>query len=173
MKKNVLVFGLISGVLISIWMLVSIAFSFHSMLLGYTGMVLALSLVFVGVKNYRDKHSGGIISFGKAFQMGLYIALTASTVYVIAWLIDYYVFIPDFMDKYSAECLRAAESNGATPAEMKDEIAEIAKMKQLYQSPVMVVLFTYLEILPVALIVPLVTALLLKRKSVDGNIAAA
>ena len=110
MKKNVIVYGLISGVAIAVWTVISIGYCYSSgsfegsMVLGYGAMLLAFSLIFVGVKNYRDKYNGGIISFGKAFTMGLYIALIASTIYVLAWMIDYYVFIPDFMDKYTA-CL--------------------------------------------------------------------
>lgn len=101
MKKNVIVFGLIAGVIASVLMVISMArcssdanFE-HSMLIGYASMVLAFAFIFVGIKNYRDKYNNGSITFGKAFKTGLYISLIASTMYVITWLIDYYVFIPD------------------------------------------------------------------------------
>ncbi|MEO6523272.1 MAG: DUF4199 domain-containing protein [Mucilaginibacter sp.] len=174
MKRTVLVFGLISGLIVSVWMVASMAW-FHyvencqgSMVLGYAGMLLAFSFVFVGVKSYRDKHNGGVISFGKAFQMGLYISLIASTLYVISWLVDYYVFIPDFMDKYGAQMLKQAQSSGASAAELSKKAAEVASMKAMYKSPIMVVLYTYMEPFPVGLIVSLVTALVLKRKATGG-----
>src|ERR1017187_9822075 len=72
------------------------------MLIGYASMLVALSLVFVGIRNYRDKYNNGVISFGKAFKIGIMIVLIASTIYVVAWLIDYFFFIPDFMEKYSS-----------------------------------------------------------------------
>lgn len=172
MKKNVLVFGLISGLIVSTWMVVGAARCYSNsgnfegnMLLGYASMLLAFSLMFVGVKNYRDKYNGGTISFGKAFRMGLYIALVASTIYVLAWLVDYYVFIPDFMDKYAAHMISKAQSSGASATEMAGTIKEANNMKSMYNSPVMVILFTYLEILPVGLIVAIITALILKRKT--------
>ncbi|QIL40768.1 DUF4199 domain-containing protein [Pedobacter sp. HDW13] len=170
MKKNVIVFGLIAGVIVSVLMVISMArcnsdanFE-HSMLLGYASMVLAFSFIFVGIKNYRDKYNNGSITFGKAFKIGLYISLIASTIYVITWLIDYYVFIPDFMDKYVAHMLKEAKDSGASVAELAKQAKELAYNQQLYKNPIMVVLFTYLEILPVGIIVSLIAALILKRK---------
>ncbi len=61
-----------------------------SMLIGYASMLIAFSLVYVGIRNYRNKYNGGVISFGKAFKIGILIVLIASTLYVIAWMIDYF-----------------------------------------------------------------------------------
>ena len=170
MKKNVIVFGLIAGVIASVLMVISMArcssdanFE-HSMLIGYASMVLAFAFIFVGIKNYRDKYNNGSITFGKAFKTGLYISLIASTMYVITWLIDYYVFIPDFMDKYVAHMLKEAKDSGASAAELTKQANELAYNQQLYKNPIMVVLFTYLEILPVGILVSLIAALILKRK---------
>lgn len=178
MKKNVIVFGLISGLIVSVWAVVGVAWCYSSsnfegnMLLGYASMILAFSLVFVGVKNYRDKYNGGIISFGKAFQIGLYITFVASTLYVLVWLIDYYVFIPDFMDKYSAHIISKAQNSGASATEIAAKTKEINTMKEMYSTPLMVVLLTYMEIFPVGLIISIITALILKRKPNNGSVVA-
>jgi uncharacterized membrane protein len=170
MKKNVIVFGLIAGLIVSVLMVLSMARCYsdpnleHSMLIGYASMVLAFSFIFVGIKNYRDKYSDGLITFGKAFKIGLYISLIASTIYVIVWLIDFYVFIPDFMDRYIAQALREAKSDGASAAELAEKTKELAANQQLYKNPIMVILFTYMEILPVGILVSLAAAFILKRK---------
>lgn len=135
------------------------------MLLGYASMLLAFSLVFVGVKNYRDKYSSGFISFGKALKLGLYITLVSSTIYVLTWLIAYYVFFPDFMDKYSAHVIGQIQNSGATAEVIAAKIQNINMMKKMYNTPLGVVLLTYMEILPVGLIVTIITAATLKRKS--------
>jgi hypothetical protein len=176
MKKNVFVFGTISGLLVATWMVISMAWCYNrgiegSMLVGYASMILAFSLIFVGVKNYRDKYNGGVISFGKAFQIGLYIALVASTFYVVAWLVEYYIFMPDFMDRYTAHSISKAQSSGASHAEIAAKIREINSMKDMYSTPLMVILFTYMEIFPVGLLVSIITALILKRKSADDSMA--
>src|SRR4029078_1237394 len=111
MQKNIFIYGLIAGIVVSVLMLSSVNYLSHcegnvdygtSMLIGYASMLLSFSLVFVGIRNFRDKYNEGVISFGKAFKIGIIIVLIASTIYVVAWLVDYYFFIPDFMDKYAA-----------------------------------------------------------------------
>src|SRR6187401_3000867 len=127
MKKNIIIYGLIAGIVVSILMLFSTNYISHvegkvdyntSLLIGYASMLIAFSLVFIGIRNYRDKYNGGIISFGKAFKTGIMITLIASTMYVIAWLIDYFVFIPDFLDKYSANMLNELKASGAGQVEI-------------------------------------------------------
>jgi hypothetical protein len=179
MKKNVLVFGLIAGAIVSALMVIGMARSIDTMdfdtgmVIGYTSMLIAFSFVFVGIKNYRDKYNGGMISFGKAFKTGFWITLIASTMYVVVWLIYYYNFIPDFMDKYSAHMLEKAKAAGATAAELQEKSAEMAGFKEMYKNPVYVVLFTYLEILPLGTLITLISALILKRNVVRAPEAAA
>jgi hypothetical protein len=170
MKKIVLVFGLIAGLIVTGMMVYGTLQMKNnenfqdSMVLGYTTMVVAFSLIFVGVKNFRDKHNNGVISFGKAFRIGLYITLIASTMYVGVWLIEYYFFFPDFTEKYTACVIKDAKNNGASQVELNAKMAEMAQMQEIYKNPLFVILFTYLEIFPVGLIVTLICAFLLKRK---------
>lgn len=173
MKKNVMVFGLIAGVIVSVLMVLSMMRCYndpnleHSMLIGYASMLLAFSFIFVGIKNYRDKYNDGLITFGKAFKIGALISLIASTIYVVVWLVDYYLFMPDFMDKYVAQALREAKTNGASSLELAKLSKELAFSQEMYKNPVMVVLFTYMEILPVGLLTSLVAALILRKKPIN------
>ncbi|MEO6287956.1 MAG: DUF4199 domain-containing protein [Dyadobacter sp.] len=175
MKRIVTICGLIAGVIVSTFMVSSIAVCYNkesfegNMLLGYASMLLAFSLVFVGIKNYRDKHNGGFVTFGKAFTIGLYISLIASTVYVIVWLFDYYLFIPDFMEKFTASTIKKLQEDGVSGAELESQIAEMGTYKELYKNPFGVVLLTYVEILPVGLVVSLISALILKRNGAVRN----
>ncbi len=168
MKKNVLVFGIISGLVISIFMSISMIsmsknpgadHGVNSMLIGYLSMLIAFSLIFVAVKNYRDKQNGGVISFGQAFKMGLLIALIGSTMYVISWAMVYNLYLPDFMDKYADAMIKKAK-----PEELQTVTKQAKEYKDMYKNPFMFTFMTYMEILPVGLIVALITALILKRK---------
>jgi len=132
--------------------------------LGYAAMVAAFSFIFIGIRNYRNRYNGGVITFGKAFKTGLYITLTASTIYVAVWLVDYYLFIPDFLDKYVPHVLKELKAGGATEPELAEKATEMADFKEMYKNPLFVVLITYMEVFPVGLIISLISALILKRK---------
>src|ERR1700712_4250985 len=121
MKKTVLVCGLIAGFIstslfIGLMLLGKAGDDHfkHGMIYGYTLMILAFSFIFVGTKITRDKYNAGAISFGKAFSVGLYITLIASTIYVVVWMIDYHFFIPDFAEKYAAHVLDELKASGAS-----------------------------------------------------------
>jgi len=180
MKRNILVYGLISGILVSTFMLISMNYISHcegsvdyetSMLIGYASMLIAFSLVYVGIRNYRNKYNGGVISFGKAFKIGILIVLIASTLYVIAWMIDYFFFMPDFMDKFCANSIAKLKAEGASQMEIDKETIKMADMARMYKNPLWTAILTYAEILPVGLVVTLISSLILKRKPSINAIA--
>ncbi len=177
MKKNIIIHGLIAGTIVSVIMLFTMNYISHcegsidfesSMLIGYASMLISFSLVFIGIRNYRDKYNQGIISFGKAFKIGSMIVLIASTMYVLAWLIDYFFFIPDFLEKYSAQAIEELKASGASQVEIEKQTIEMADFSRNYKNPFFNAMMTYLEILPVGLIVTLISSLILKRKEAEN-----
>ncbi|MES2646285.1 MAG: DUF4199 domain-containing protein [Bacteroidota bacterium] len=176
MKRIVIICGSIAGAIVASMTIITIAMSYRSgnlssnMMLGYATMLLAFSLIFVGIKNYRDKYQNGIISFGKAFKTGLYIALIASTIYVVVWLISYYLFFPDFMELYTTCTLNELKAGGATQIQVDAKVAEMNSYKEMYKNPLMIILLTYTEILPLGILVSLICAFILKRKTKPAQI---
>ena len=180
MKKNVIIFGLISGIIVSTAMAISMVKCYDSpagfdsgMLIGYASMIVAFSFVFIGIKNQRDKFNNGVISFGQAFKTGFLIALIASTLYVIVWAIEYNYFMPDFMDKYSEYMMDKVKTSGVSQAEIDKKLEEMASAKEMYKNPILFALITYVEILPVGLLITLISATILKRKPNDMDAAVA
>lgn len=176
MKKIILTYGLIAGAIVTAFMAGSVFYMTKnpdwegSMYLGFAGMIVSMSFVFIGVKKYRDNYNDGRINFGEAIKIGALISLIASTIYVGVWLIEYYNIYPDFMDKYSAaELKKISTSTALTPDEIKSKTEQILQMKEMYKSPIWVILFTYMEIVPVGLLATLVSALILKKKQVAST----
>lgn len=170
MKKIVLIFGLIIGAIFCGNLGFMIYWMYHNPdlkgndIAGYVIMVVVFSLIFFGTRNYRNKYLGGFISFGKAFKTGALIALVGSTIYVLAWLFSYYLFVPDFMDVYTDYVLK-----NCTPDDLPAKTKEMANFKEMYKNPFFVILITYSEVLPIGLVVALVSALLLKKKQKTVN----
>ena len=169
MKKTVWTFGLISGGLLSAMMAATIPFQDeagfnHSLVIGYTTMVLSFLLIYFGVRSYRDNVGGGTVGFRRALAVGSLIGLIASVCYVATWEVMYFKFMPDFMTKYDAHELEKARAGGASEAALAQKKVELEKFEKMYQNPAINAAFTILEPLPVALIVALVSAGVLSRK---------
>ena len=165
MKKNILTYGLICGLIISVLMAVNLTICSksgdfdNSILVGYASMIIAFSLLFVGIKNYRDKYNGGVISFSKAFKVGFFITLIASTIYVLVWLLEEHFFFPDFMEKYTAYEINKLQASGISATQLANKTKELEQAKEMYNNPVIKILMTYAEILPVGLVVTLISSL--------------
>ncbi|MGA2569967.1 MAG: DUF4199 domain-containing protein [Terracidiphilus sp.] len=176
MKKTVLTFGLISGVMISVLMDGSLLLankigSRHSMALGHTMMVASFLLIYFGIRSYRDNTLGGQISFGRAFSCGILIALITCVCYVATWEVIYFKFMPHFMDSYWAAQIHKVQVSGLDPATTAAQVAAIDRSQQLYQNPLVNMAYTFMEPLPVGLIITLISAAVLRRKTPAGPAA--
>src|SRR3954466_8304637 len=150
MKKTVLTFGLISGVMISVLMGGSLLLadkigSGHSMALGYTIMVASFLLVYFGIRSYRDNNLAGQISFGRAFACGILITLITTACYVVMWEILYFNFMPHFMDSYFAAQIQSVRSAALDSAAPAAKVAPIQHSQQLYQNPLVNIAYTIIE----------------------------
>lgn len=169
MKRIVLTFGLIAGVIMAAMMFLSLPFSEkigfdRALVLGYTTMLVALMLVYFGVRSYRDNVAGGVVGFGRALVVGLLIAAVASAFYAAAWQVYYFNFVPDYLTKYQTHVLEKARADGESAAALAKRKAELDRMAELYQNPAVNFAMTFAEPLPVALIVSLVSAGVLSRR---------
>ncbi len=170
MKKTILTFGIISGVISSVLMCATIPFlrdtehGNKGMLLGYTAIVLSFLLVFFGIRSYRDNLAGGAITFGRAFTIGIGITLISCVFYVISWEIIYFNFLPHMMDNYWAAQIQRVQSSPGTPEAIQAKVAAIRQSQQSYQNPLINALYTFIEPFPVGLLITLVSAAILRRK---------
>jgi Protein of unknown function (DUF4199) len=177
LKKTVLTFGLIAGVIISVLMGGSLLLadkigSGHSMAIGYTMMVASFLLVYFGIRSYRDNTLGGQISFGRAFACGILITLITCVFYVAMWEVLYFNFMPHFMDSYWAAQIHKVQAAGLDATTTAKQVAAIRHSQRLYQNPFVNMAYTFIEPLPVGLVITLISAAVLRRKGTVGASAA-
>jgi hypothetical protein len=170
MKKTVLIFGLISGAVSSLLMLLLMVFLVDkigfdkAIIVGYTSIVVSLLLVPFGIRSYRENVGGGSITFGRAFAVGLLITVVSCICYVVVWEIAYYNFIPDFVDKYAAFMVEKAIASGANQQTVAATLQEMKDMKAMLDNPLMNAALTFTEPFPVGLLVTLISAAILRKK---------
>ena len=170
MKKLVLGYGLIGGIILVTWMTISTQFmntdqpNFKLLeIIGYTTMVVALSTIFLGIKKWRDQELGGTISFGEAFKVGILITIVASALYVIGWMVLSNTLVKDFGDQYYEHYVETLRSSGMDETELQQKIAYFEKNKELYKNPFFKIGITFLEIFPIGLVITLISAFVLKK----------
>jgi hypothetical protein len=164
MKNNICKNGIFGGIIAAIVMTSMVFYMKNNpgqepnSIIGFACMLLAFVFIIIGIKQERTANNG-TITFGRAFLTGLAISFVISTIYVLVWLVIYYNFFPDFMEKYSEMVLKNTPSE-----ELATKTVEINQMKEWYKNPLMIILLTYIEIFPLGILVSLIAALFLKKK---------
>jgi len=171
MKKIIWVYGGIAGLIMGIMFFVTaplwdkgiVNFN-NGMWVGYTTMVIALSLVFFGVKSYRDNEKNGVISFGLAFKVGILITAIASLLYALSWEVAYHTVSKGFAEELFKHNMEEAKSKAKTEAEQQEAIKSADDLTVMYDNVLFRFPMTLMEVFPVGLIVTLISAGLLKRR---------
>lgn len=176
MGRIIAIYGLIGGIIVAAGMQLSIAFvSDHGsigMVVGYLTMLIAMTMVFVGVKRFRDTHKGGVIRFWPALGVGLGIALVAGLFYVAAWEVYLYATDYRFMDVYVAQTLETMRKDGKPAAEIAAFAAQMEAFKAQYANPLYRLPITLSEIAPVGIVVAVISAAILRNSRAFPAVAA-
>lgn len=166
MKKFIIRYGLISlavGAAIFLLMLVvGRGFSFKTQeVLGYVSIISSLSLVFFGIKQYRDKENGGLISFGKALGLGMLITLFVALGFAIIDFIYTSYINPDFAQQYLDYSISELEKtlSGDDLIKKKEELTE--QMASFTSAAGAVLMFGIVTV--IGFIISLVSSLFLSK----------
>jgi hypothetical protein len=90
--------------------------------------------------------------------------LISTACYVIAWEIVYFNFLPDFVDKYAAHMIEQVKASGASQEAIQAKLQEMKRFKELYNNPFFNAAVTFLEPLPVGIIITLISAAILRKR---------
>jgi hypothetical protein len=171
MKKIVIRYGLIAGAIVGAGLLLSMLLfktGFLNMdngaVFGYTLQLIAFTAIYFGIRKFRDEINNGVVSYGKAVGIGMLIALIAGLIYCITWEIYYQATDQQFMNEYSELYLNKLKESGISETKLSEAVAEMETYKEMYQNPFIRFGFTLMEIIPMALLISLVSAAILKKR---------
>ena len=174
MRKTILMYGVISGVVVVGSMIFSIAIGMEDkadsaanlQYIGYLIMLVALSVIFVGIKRYRDQELGGVITFGTAALIGLGITVVAGIMYVTVWEIYLAMTNYEFIDEYIASMIATEKANGVSGVKMDTLVEATEAMRESYGNPFYRIPLTFMEIFPVGLVIALISSAVLRKSEV-------
>lgn len=167
MHKTALRHGLIAAlILVAAVSILYFAFSPQFLMelgevFGYATMVIAMLMVYFGIKRYRDKELGGQISFGQAFGMGVYIAVIGSFIYGIFEGIFYTA--TDFKEIYWEFSTDKIKNSGQSPEVIQQQLQEMQSQFAIWDSPYMMGLLMFLTVFFIGVVIALVSAAILRR----------
>ena len=171
MKRIILIYGIGAGLAVILSIILGLMLSGGGKMprgqqvLGYLVMLIALSLIFVGIRRYRDRHLGGSIRFATAMRVGLGIAAVASVVYVAVW--EVYLAQTDyaFIESYTSGVIADRQASGVTDAELQTTTEEMETLETRYANPFFRLPMTFMEIFPVGLVITLLSAAILRGRT--------
>lgn len=174
MSKITLTFGLLAGILLAAFLVITTKLCANdtinldnSELIGYGSMIIALSMIFFGIKSYRDNYQRGAIKFGKALRVGLLITSVASLIYAAAGE-AYYQFDPQgqaaLMEKYADHHLNKMRMEGASTAALEQKAEEMTALKEMNKNPIIRFGMTLVIILPVGIVITLISSAVLRKR---------
>ena len=146
MKNIILKYGLLSGAIISLVLILGIVLMNKEypdlqlgQIIGYTGMAIAFLLFIPAI---QKAHAIKSLSFGRAFLVGLQIMLVACAIYSLVWTFYIFLINPDGAKEMGEQYLKGLEAQGASS---KDIATQKKFMDDVYENPLFCFLFTMIE----------------------------
>ena len=167
MKRIILINGLIAGIFIPLVMglviLIAGKEGGFTEIAGFASMIIALSTIYLGMRQYRDRIQAGQLTFLQGLKIGLLITLVASGIYVFSWALYYYFGSgQEMMDQYFQQQVDQINQSGGDGA-VQERLASVERMRASYGKPWVLIAYTFMEIFPVGLIITLIAALINRR----------
>jgi len=107
--KNALNYGLILGGISVVYsILLWVMGQTTNKYLGYIGLLFTIGVMYYGTKEYRDKHLGGFMTYGKAFTSNFLIGLYSTIIGTIFMFILYKYIDPTLLVTIKETAIEAA-----------------------------------------------------------------
>jgi len=155
---------LIIGMMMTSYTLFGMKSGAGSMAVGFLLMLIFMSLIFFGVKRFRDHEQGGVIKFSKALGLALATAIFTGLVYMLVWEIYVSFFSGQkFMVEYTDMLIEKKAASGITGDALATFVEKTEKMKADYSRRIYRMPMTFLENFSMGFIVAIVSALVLHK----------
>jgi len=166
MERYLLIFGVGTGAAIALGMVCGFYAAGATALTGWLGSVIifaVLSLIFVGLKRYRDVDLGGVIGFGGCFALGAAMAFLASLVYSILFEIHNLATGYAYFEELAEDVLARSRYEGASQAVIGEAELLARQMRAQHGSLIYRMYTEFFRVLPLGLFVSLGSSAILQN----------
>ncbi len=153
-------YGLYVGLSLSVLSLLFVVFGrFESSVKGWLEMILMVAGIIYFTKDFRDQYAGGLLSYGKGVELGVYIALVSGLVYCVFSYILYKFIDPglvDAMRQNTEEQLRESEIS-------EEQVEQAMKFTKIFLQPLWLAMVSWFSMFFTQFIIALIVPIFLKR----------
>lgn len=128
--------------------------------LGYVSFVIYIILMILGIKEYRDKMSGGFISYGNSFVIGFLIALIGGLISAIFSFILFKFIDPALLQTTLDKARQSMEDKAMT----EEQIEMAMKWTQSMMSPIGMLISSFIGSAIFGAIISLIVSIFMKKE---------
>jgi len=166
--KTSLIYGALAGALVILMMLLML-YSFGlpsypgAALVSFLQILFVLSLLFFGMKRFRNIDQAGSLKFSKALLLGLIMSLVAGLAY--ASVSEIYIALTGdfFIQTFTDYLIEQETAKGVSGEDLATFMDKMEILKENYAKPGYRIPRTFMELFPMAFIVSFISALILHR----------
>lgn len=135
-----------------------------SEVIGYAIIIVSLSVMFFGIRRYRDRELDGKITFWKAFGFGMAITTFAAVTFGLYNWVYIKVIYPDFITDYVKYSKEQIMNSGLSQAEIEKNLHYLQDMSGLYSNVWFQNFIMFATVLAIGIVMSILASLILKRK---------
>lgn len=169
MKKIILRYGILS-VLAMVLVFGTTFFIFRNNenfdiqeVIGYTAIVLSLLFVFFAIKQWRDQHNNGVLSFGRGLGIGTLVTLFPSVAFGAYSYLEVNYIDPGFNDRYYSHYIEKVKQT-TPPEKLQAALDELASSKEMFTNPFFQFFAMFLTVFVIGVIISVISSLILRRQ---------
>ncbi len=133
-----------------------------SEVIGYTTMVLCMSLVFVGIRAQREQL--GQLSFKQGVWVGTQITGISSAIFGLFTYILYRFIDTEFVHEYYAHYKQMVRDSGASQEAIEAQLAQLNSMSEFMFSPIFQALLMSITVFLIGALMTIIASWFLRSK---------
>lgn len=138
---------------------------------GYTTMIVAMSLIFFALKEHRERNLGGVMRFRTGLLTGLAVTLVAALLFGLATAGLYAWMGPERTDEFMHAYIRYSAGADASPQELAEAMASYEAQRNLWLNPFFQGFVMFGTIVPIGLVISLISAAVLRPRASSRTIS--